>query len=95
VILALSVKDVVRVAVQEAVTMAEPLVGVQVTGLAIAVPLFENVTVPEGPKPELDVLTFAVRVTLAPDAAVVGALTAVVVLAGVMVIATVAGGLAL
>jgi hypothetical protein len=78
VILALSVKDVVSVAVNEAKPLAEPLTGavVKVHGEpheepVIGTPEFRNCTAPVGARPMLEVLTSAVRVTDWPDVTVV------------------------
>jgi len=66
VILALAVKDVVRVAVNEAngfTALVGALAGVYVTVPVIGVTPFRNCTAPVGAKPMLEVLTVAVRVT--------------------------------
>jgi hypothetical protein len=78
VILALAVKDVVRVAVNEAKPPAEALTGVVVTvhggpheEPVIGTPEFWNCTAPVGAMPKLVVLTVAVRVTVWLDVTVV------------------------
>ncbi len=86
------VKLVVRVAWQDAARVGEPAVPEQLTGLpARAVPELVNFTVPPGAAPLLWVLTIAVRVTCVPADAVEGlAARLVVVVAAVMVMASVA-----
>ncbi len=86
------VKVVVRVAWQDASAADEPAVPEQLTGLpAMAVPEFVNFTVPLGAAPLLWVLTIAVRATWVPADAVEGlAVRLVVVVAAVMVMASVA-----
>jgi len=94
VIVAVAVKDVMRVAVNEAqivagasgakhseaLPLAEALTGVYVTVPLIGTPEFRNSTAPVGAKPMLEVLTSAVRVTDWPDVTVVLlAVTAMVV----------------
>jgi len=85
VIVALAVKDVVRVAVNEAYGTAaladtpvsgsaRPLTGVYVTVPVIGEIPFRNSTAPVGAKPMLEVLTVAVRVTDWPDVTVVAGL---------------------
>jgi len=78
VIVAVAVKDVVRVAVNEAKPLAEALTGAVVTvhGEPHEEPVigtfeFRNCTAPVGAKPTLVVLTVAVRVTDWPDVTVV------------------------
>ncbi len=84
-----SAKVVERVAVQKAGVVLEAAVGVQTAALPSAFPPFLNCTVPVGPTPLLMVETVAVKVTLPPEAMLVGlATTAVVVAACVMVIAS-------
>jgi len=66
--------------VQNAVAVLVPAVGVQITAVERLVVPFVNCTVPVGPPPLLVVETFAVRVTLPPEAILVDELvTAVVV----------------
>jgi len=80
VIVAVVVKDVMRVAVNEAYPLAEPLTGVYVTVPLIGTSAFRKCTAPVGAKPMLVVLTVAVRVTDAPVRTVAGfAVTAMVV----------------
>jgi hypothetical protein len=78
VILALAVKDVVRVTVNDAKPLAEALAGtvVKVHGEPHEEPVigtfeFRNCTAPVGAKPTLVVTTVAVRVTDWPDVTVV------------------------
>jgi hypothetical protein len=71
VILALAVKDVVRVAVVEAKALDDALAYVYVGVPVIGTPAFRNCTAPDGARPRLWVLTIAVRVTDVPDETVV------------------------
>src|SRR5690349_18867056 len=70
---------VVKVAVQNAVAVAVPAVGVHVTAAESGVVPLLNSTVPVGPAPWLVVATVAVRVTLPPELMLVAELTTVVV----------------
>lgn len=72
---------VVRVAVHNAVVVLVPAVGVHITALPKLLDPFLNCTVPVGPAPLLVVFTFAVSVTLPPDAMVVALEVTVVVVA--------------
>src|SRR5713226_9062139 len=72
-------KVVVKVAVQNAVAVLVPAVGMHVTAVESAVVPFLNCTVPVGPAPLLVVETFAVRVTLPPEAILVAELVTLVV----------------
>jgi len=77
-------RAVVNVAVQNAEAPVETLnaVGVQAAAVPRLVAPFENCTVPVGPCAELLLeLTFAVRVTLPPDATLVTLEVTVVVVA--------------
>ena len=62
-IVAVVVKDVTRVAVNEAKPLAEASAGAYVTVPVIGVTPFTKFTAPLGAKPMLEVLTSAVRVT--------------------------------
>lgn len=88
---------VVSVAVQNAAPVVEavPDVGEQVIALPRLLDPFLNCTVPVGPAPLLVVFTFAVSVTLPPDATLVGlGVTTVVVAACVIVTESVFDALA-
>jgi hypothetical protein len=77
---------VVSVAVQNAVVVLVPAVGVHITALPKLLDPFLNCTVPVGPVPLLVVFTVAVSVTLPPDTMVVALdVTVVVVVSPVTV----------
>ena len=77
----MEVKEVVRVAVNEAYPLDEALTGVYVTVPLIGTFEFRNCTAPEGAKPRLAVLTSAVRVTDWPEVVVDGFAVAAMVVA--------------